>query len=69
MSRNRHCISAPLARLAAAVPSITIVMVPSVRDAVSRHECSCVRVKTIDIWQVEIARCKKRVLNVQERSH
>jgi DNA polymerase alpha subunit B len=33
----RHCISAPLARLAAAVPSITIVMVPSVRDAVSRH--------------------------------
>lgn len=33
----RHCISAPLARLAAAVPSITIVMVPSVRDAISRH--------------------------------
>ncbi|KAJ5177777.1 DNA polymerase alpha subunit B N-terminal [Penicillium coprophilum] len=33
----RHCISAPLARLAAAVPSITIVMVPSVRDALSRH--------------------------------
>ncbi|KAJ5139873.1 hypothetical protein N7448_003281 [Penicillium atrosanguineum] len=33
----RHCISAPLARLAAAVPSITIVMLPSVRDALSRH--------------------------------
>ncbi|OQE44607.1 hypothetical protein PENCOP_c002G09013 [Penicillium coprophilum] len=33
----RHYISAPLARLAAAVPSITIVMVPSVRDALSRH--------------------------------
>ncbi|KAJ5558366.1 hypothetical protein N7461_002338 [Penicillium sp. DV-2018c] len=33
----RHCISGPIARLAAAVPSITIVMVPSVRDAVSRH--------------------------------
>ncbi|OQE27460.1 hypothetical protein PENSTE_c004G01098 [Penicillium steckii] len=33
----RHLISAPLARLAAAVPSITIVMVPSVRDAISRH--------------------------------
>ncbi|CAI7588341.1 unnamed protein product [Penicillium discolor] len=33
----RHCISVPLARLAAAVPSITIVMVPSVRDALSRH--------------------------------
>ncbi|CAI7654170.1 unnamed protein product [Penicillium pancosmium] len=33
----RHLISAPLARLAAAVPSITIVLVPSVRDALSRH--------------------------------
>ncbi|KAJ5312661.1 hypothetical protein PENANT_c007G08630 [Penicillium antarcticum] len=33
----RHCISTHLARLAAAVPSITIVMVPSVRDVLSRH--------------------------------
>lgn len=33
----RHCITAPLQRLVAAVPSITIVMVPSVRDAVSKH--------------------------------
>ncbi|KAJ5160151.1 uncharacterized protein N7482_007155 [Penicillium canariense] len=33
----RHCISAPLSRLAQAVPSITIVVVPSVRDLVSRH--------------------------------
>lgn len=33
----RHCISAPLQRLVAAVPSITIVLVPSVRDAVSKH--------------------------------
>lgn len=33
----RHYISAPLSRLAAAVPSITIVMMPSVRDALSRH--------------------------------
>ncbi|PYH87928.1 DNA polymerase [Aspergillus ellipticus CBS 707.79] len=33
----RHCITAPLQRLAAAVPSITIVLVPSVRDAVSKH--------------------------------
>ncbi|KAK1140712.1 DNA-directed DNA polymerase alpha subunit pol12 [Aspergillus melleus] len=33
----RHCISTPLQRLAAAVPSITIVLVPSVRDAVSKH--------------------------------
>lgn len=33
----RHCISAPLARLAAAVPSITVVLVPSVRDVLSRH--------------------------------
>ncbi|KKK16017.1 hypothetical protein AOCH_005870 [Aspergillus ochraceoroseus] len=33
----RHCISAPLQKLAAAVPSITIVLVPSVRDAVSKH--------------------------------
>ncbi|EAU36936.1 conserved hypothetical protein [Aspergillus terreus NIH2624] len=33
----RHYISTPLQRLAAAVPSITIVMVPSVRDAVSKH--------------------------------
>ncbi|PWY66118.1 DNA polymerase [Aspergillus heteromorphus CBS 117.55] len=33
----RHCITAPLQRLVAAVPSITIVLVPSVRDAVSKH--------------------------------
>ncbi|KAA8652663.1 hypothetical protein EYZ11_001058 [Aspergillus tanneri] len=33
----RHCISTPLQRLTAAVPSITIVLVPSVRDAVSKH--------------------------------
>ncbi|PWY94275.1 DNA polymerase [Aspergillus sclerotioniger CBS 115572] len=33
----RHCISAPLQRLVAAVPSITVVLVPSVRDAVSKH--------------------------------
>ncbi|KAE8144192.1 DNA polymerase [Aspergillus avenaceus] len=33
----RHCITAPLLRLVAAVPSITIVMIPSVRDAVSKH--------------------------------
>ncbi|KAJ5101902.1 hypothetical protein NUU61_004124 [Penicillium alfredii] len=33
----RHFITAPLSRLATAVPSITIVMVPSVRDALSRH--------------------------------
>ncbi|RAL14601.1 DNA-directed DNA polymerase alpha subunit POL12 [Aspergillus homomorphus CBS 101889] len=33
----RHCIAAPLQRLAQAVPSITIVLVPSVRDAVSKH--------------------------------
>ncbi|KAL3472874.1 DNA polymerase alpha subunit B N-terminal-domain-containing protein [Aspergillus californicus] len=33
----RHCISAPLQKLAAEVPSITILLVPSVRDAVSKH--------------------------------
>lgn len=33
----RHFISAPLSRLAAAVPNITIVLVPSVRDVLSRH--------------------------------
>ncbi|KAL4887352.1 DNA polymerase alpha subunit B N-terminal-domain-containing protein [Aspergillus karnatakaensis] len=33
----KHCISTPLQRLAAAVPSITIALVPSVRDAVSKH--------------------------------
>ncbi|KAI9371827.1 DNA polymerase alpha subunit B N-terminal-domain-containing protein [Aspergillus egyptiacus] len=33
----RHCISAPLQRLSAEVPSITILLVPSVRDAVSKH--------------------------------
>lgn len=33
----RHCISTPLARLAGAVPSITIVCVPSVRDVLNRH--------------------------------
>ena len=30
-------ISAPLKRLCTAVPSITIIMIPSVRDAISRH--------------------------------
>ena len=33
----RLWISAPLQRLCSAVPSITIVMIPSVRDAVSKH--------------------------------
>ncbi|KAJ9216020.1 hypothetical protein DTO166G4_2264 [Paecilomyces variotii] len=33
----RHCVTAPLQRLVAAIPSITIIMVPSVRDAVSKH--------------------------------
>ncbi|KAJ5946810.1 hypothetical protein N7454_003649 [Penicillium verhagenii] len=33
----RHLISTPLARLVAAVPSITVICVPSVRDALSRH--------------------------------
>jgi DNA polymerase alpha subunit B len=33
----RLWISAPLGRLCSAVPSITIVMVPSVRDIVSKH--------------------------------
>lgn len=33
----RHCITGPLHRLVAAVPSITIVMVPSVRDVLSKH--------------------------------
>ncbi|KAL1999223.1 hypothetical protein VTN02DRAFT_4869 [Thermoascus thermophilus] len=33
----RHCVTAPLQRLVAAVPSITIILVPSVRDAVSKH--------------------------------
>ncbi|KAJ6144899.1 hypothetical protein N7470_008794 [Penicillium chermesinum] len=33
----RHCISTPLARLASAVPSITIFCVPSVRDILNRH--------------------------------
>lgn len=33
----RHWIGGPLQRLCAAVPSITIIMVPSVRDAVSKH--------------------------------
>ncbi|KAL2830061.1 DNA polymerase [Aspergillus cavernicola] len=33
----RHCIAAPLQKLAAAVPSVTILLVPSVRDAVSKH--------------------------------
>ncbi|KAL4802094.1 DNA polymerase alpha subunit B N-terminal-domain-containing protein [Aspergillus unguis] len=33
----RHFISTPLQKLAAAVPSITIALVPSVRDAVSKH--------------------------------
>ncbi|KAL5046046.1 hypothetical protein BDW71DRAFT_182684 [Aspergillus fruticulosus] len=33
----KHYISTPLHELAAAVPSITIALVPSVRDAVSKH--------------------------------
>lgn len=33
----RHCISRPLNQLASAVPSITIILIPSVRDAVSKH--------------------------------
>jgi DNA polymerase alpha subunit B len=33
----RLWISAPLQRLCSAVPSITIIMIPSVRDAVSKH--------------------------------
>ncbi|OJJ51035.1 hypothetical protein ASPZODRAFT_127031 [Penicilliopsis zonata CBS 506.65] len=33
----RHYISTQLQKLASAVPSITIVLVPSVRDAVSKH--------------------------------
>ncbi|KAL1956039.1 hypothetical protein VTO42DRAFT_7854 [Malbranchea cinnamomea] len=33
----RYYISAPLQQLATAIPSITIILVPSVRDAVSKH--------------------------------
>lgn len=33
----RHCITSPIQKLVAAVPNITIVMVPSVRDALSKH--------------------------------
>ncbi|EEH40503.2 DNA polymerase subunit alpha B [Paracoccidioides lutzii Pb01] len=33
----RHCISAPLHQLVSAVPSISIFLIPSVRDAVSKH--------------------------------
>lgn len=33
----KHCISRPLHQLAMAVPNITIVLVPSVRDVVSKH--------------------------------
>ncbi|BCR88761.1 DNA-directed DNA polymerase alpha subunit POL12 [Aspergillus chevalieri] len=33
----RHCITASIQKLVAAVPTITIVMVPSVRDALSKH--------------------------------
>lgn len=33
----RHYIATPLQRLCAAVPNITIILVPSVRDAVSKH--------------------------------
>jgi DNA polymerase alpha subunit B len=33
----RHYIAAPLQRLCAAVPNVTIILVPSVRDAVSKH--------------------------------
>lgn len=33
----RHCITAKIQKLVNAVPNITIVMVPSVRDALSKH--------------------------------
>ncbi|KAI9678635.1 MAG: DNA-directed DNA polymerase alpha subunit pol12 [Caeruleum heppii] len=33
----RHLIAAPLRQLAEAVPSITIIIIPSVRDAISKH--------------------------------
>lgn len=33
----RHCITTQLQKLVAAVPSITIVLIPSVRDALSKH--------------------------------
>lgn len=33
----RYCITAPLQKVVAAVPNITIVLVPSVRDALSKH--------------------------------
>ena len=33
----RHCITTPLQKLTTAVPSITAIMVPSVRDALSKH--------------------------------
>lgn len=33
----RYCISAPLNQLAATVPSIIIILLPSVRDAASKH--------------------------------
>ncbi|KAK2749468.1 DNA-directed DNA polymerase alpha subunit pol12 [Myotisia sp. PD_48] len=33
----KHCISRPLTKLASKVPNIEIVLVPSVRDAVSKH--------------------------------
>jgi DNA polymerase alpha subunit B len=33
----RHFISKPLQQLCAAVPSITVMLVPSVRDAISKH--------------------------------
>ncbi|KAK2861136.1 hypothetical protein FQN49_004502 [Arthroderma sp. PD_2] len=33
----KHCISRPLAQLASKVPNIYILLIPSVRDAVSKH--------------------------------
>ena len=33
----KHWISVPLQRLCSAVPSITVIMIPSVRDALSKH--------------------------------
>ncbi|KAI1914302.1 DNA-directed DNA polymerase alpha subunit pol12 [Ophidiomyces ophidiicola] len=33
----RYCISQPLHQLAIAVPNITIILIPSVRDSVSKH--------------------------------
>ncbi|EFR04651.1 DNA polymerase subunit alpha B [Nannizzia gypsea CBS 118893] len=33
----KHCISRPLTQLASKVPNINIILIPSVRDAVSKH--------------------------------